>query len=620
MTVSIETLSYEDILKLSVDELGNIGIKCRRLDKIPGGKYNKILLNKFISNKNIMELNINDFEIFYDPNGDKHYFAAVTYFKLLNVNMLCYDLKTDQISELSKCKSIDDITKLIEKYGDNFTKYFTYETLHNLLNHYTRTHTFICNEDMLFNDINLLNSYCSEKYNSDNSEKNKRVYLVASYLNINVEDLTNNDIINYVNTIDNIITNIFVKADRFNPFLNLVHSYLDMLSSVYPNNKLNIVMYRGYAENSSTTKNRNKYESSGKLFNFNRKFSPQFTHEKRIFINIPTILKSSTLVKTDISNDLSLYPNSEGVLIETTVYPGIPFVLSSNNSNRVLVLASGLPLISTAKNCIKEENLPVLPNKTLNVYCAEVGKPIIERKSSAAKKIQKIVDNYNKDVKDVSIFKANDFPPLKSKSPVKTKTLVKSKTKVHHAPTNWADEKWEEDPLGVISQKGGKKFSLALLNKKLKNGKITKEKYNNQVRNVLKKYNSNYTKKLIKLNNSDKKNKNTEKKIARLEKKLKLNIDLFDQLNNGTFNYNKVDKVIEKFNEENKSTTQVGGGKTRMDSVKNTLKIYKRRYNNSKTEDARDKLNKLYNKILRNKTKLNIRYYKNKLNDLNKLN
>ena len=63
---------------------------------------------------------------------------------------------------------------------------------------------------------------------------------------------------------------------------------------------------------------------------------------------------------------------------------------------------------------------------------------------------------------------------------------------------------------------------------------------------------------------------------------------------------------------------QVGGGKTRMDSIKNSLKTYKRRYNNAKTEESQERLNKLYNKILLNKTKLNIKYYKNKLNELQK--
>ena len=55
-----------------------------------------------------------------------------------------------------------------------------------------------------------------------------------------------------------------------------------------------------------------------------------------------------------------------------------------------------------------------------------------------------------------------------------------------------------------------------------------------------------------------------------------------------------------------------------MNSIKNSLKTYKRRHNNSKTKESQEKLSKLYSKILSNKTKLNIKYYKNKINQLEK--
>jgi len=644
---SASELSYDEILKLTLNQLGLITIRVISKGAVMPVKEP---LNTFLNK------DINDYKIFYDPEGDKDYYAAVRFFKLAKVNMLCKDLTNTQVQDLKKCNSIEDVNACILKHGEGLKKYFSNETRENLLNHYSRIHSLIAQHYLNYEDYSVLHNYTFYKNNSDDITKNKRIYNAAFYFGKdNVEDLTSNELIQYIRKIDSLIYGIYKDGHHLNPYLNDVHIYLDVLSSADPNIKLNIVMYRGYAENPSTTANRLKTEAKNIKFNFNRYFAldPNNIKDSQR-INIPTILKHMYSIESTINSELALFPNSEAILIETTIYPNVPFVYFNPPNNSTIILPSGVSLNAADKNCLKEIELSNVykENKNISFYCSAVGKPIVNLKIEEIKVIEKKINTahftvpkffgspkkisvhklkgkgkYSKRVvkskapvksKAASPVKSKAASPVKAKaaSPVKVQSPAKAKP-VNKAPTNWADEAWEEGEFeNVVPQKGGKKLSLSALTKKLKEGKITKEKYNDKVRNVLRKYNSTYTKDLIKSKASEK------KKIARLEKKLKLNINLFEQLDNGTFNYNKAAKIIEKINEGN--TVQVGGGgsegKTRMDDVKRSLKIYRRRYDNAKTDDARDKLDKLYNKILRNKTKLNIKYYKNKLNDLNKSN
>ena len=116
---------------------------------------------------------------------------------------------------------------------------------------------------------------------------------------------------------------------------------------------------------------------------------------------------------------------------------------------------------------------------------------------------------------------------------------------------------------------------------------------------------------------SDNKTKKIERKEKFLKKLLEKNEKNLNILLQNNMNTTTSEKILDNLAESN-TNVQVGGGKTRMDSIKNSLKTYKRRYNNAKTQESQERLNKIYNKILLNKTKLNIKYYKNKLNELQK--
>jgi hypothetical protein len=163
--------------------------------------------------------------------------------------------------------------------------------------------------------------------------------------------------------------------------------------------------------------------------------------------------------------------------------------------------------------------------------------------------------------------------------------------------------------------------STKLVSKSKKPNIIIKKSPDQSLKKDLVKKNKFYTKKVLYFDSIKGEDKKLNKILNRYKNKLSQTINLMDELLNPSNPRNdkiadKLLKLLKKY-DTNKNDNQVGGGNTRMDSIKNSLKTYKRRYDNAKTQESKDRLNKLYNKILLNKTRLNIKYYKNKINELN---
>jgi hypothetical protein len=163
-----------------------------------------------------------------------------------------------------------------------------------------------------------------------------------------------------------------------------------------------------------------------------------------------------------------------------------------------------------------------------------------------------------------------------------------------------------------LSLRGGAKNKK----KKFIEPKVRKERTPIELLATLKKRNRYLEKKLVKPPVDNK--KKTIRNINYLKKVLERNKKIIETLEENNMTFKTAEKLLDVLQDSSNTTVQVGGGKTRMDSIKNSLKTYKRRYNNAKTEESQERLSKLYNKILLNKTKLNIKYYKNKLNELQK--